>query len=140
MSVHSFKKTVATYNGQRVTGFWEGDDVVNVEPRADIGNLIIGADGRHIFNQSSDDSVLITLKLQSSSPTHKLLMESLEKQKTGIPKGVPFAYHDQIRNEGGSTSETYIVKQPATQGGTNATVREWQLAAPRWNNRIPTGL
>lgn len=125
-SVHAAKALNVTVDGQKVTGFADGDDTLTVERGADIGEMIVGALGDSIFSQSADSSARITLKLLQTSATHRLLTQRLKRQERGIPQGFTFTFKDRINGEGGQ-GRVFIMTAPSIQKGKNATVREWVL-------------
>lgn len=137
-TAYSFKNVQATLDGQKVQGFFDGDDAVTVEPGADIGSMMIGADGSGLFSQSADASARITLRLQHTSPTHRLLLQKLRRQReAGGLSGFPFDVIDTRSGEGGNGERCFIMNAPTDGKGMNATVREWVLVTSEWNSNIP---
>lgn len=139
-SAYSIKNAVVTINGQAVNGLWDGDDPVSIAPLADNGVMMVGADGSSIFSQSANEAATITLKLQHTSPTHRLLHQILARQRAkGIRlSGFPITVVDIDSNEGGSTDQAFIQQMPTDQKGNAATEREWILVTGEWKPEIPT--
>ena len=133
------KNVAAVLDGQRVIGLWDGDDAIEVAPGADIGSMMVGADGSSIFSQSANRSATITLRLQHTSPTHRRLQQKLARQRTeGFAiVGFPFSVVDVDSGEGGSTDQMFIQAAPTDSKGVNAQVREWTLVAGDWEPEIP---
>jgi len=138
-SAYSFLNVTATLDGRNVIGFFDGDNAIEVTRGADVGSLLVGADGSSIFSQSADRSAQITLRLQHTSPTHRQLMEKEKAQRAGRLVGFPFDFIDSLSKEGGSADKCFILQAPVDQKGTNATVREWVIVTGDWNPSIPTG-
>lgn len=136
-STYSMLQVVAVLDGQRVQGLWDGDDAIVVTPGADIGGLTVGADGSSIFSQSADRSVTISVKLQHTSPTNRLLEQRLKRQQSANLRGFPFTVRDIGSNEGGSTDQCFIQTAPADSKGKMATVREWVLVSGSWERLVP---
>lgn len=138
-SAYSMKNVQATLDGQKVIGFWEGDDVISIAPLEDTGAMVVGADGSSIFSQSANNGATITLLLQHTSPTHRLLMQKLAIQRTpGIRvAGFPFSAMDIDSGEGGATDQAFIQTIPTDEKGTNAAQREWVLVTGDWKPEIP---
>ena len=136
---YSIKNVVATLDGTQVSGLWDGDDVIMVTQREDVGTMNIGAAGDPLFSQSVDFSVEITLKLQHTSATHILLVQKWKQQREGNLDPFPFVLEDSSDNEGGSAEECYVMKAPDNQKGKIATVREWVLVSGKWDPEEPTG-
>lgn len=136
---YSIKNVVATLDGTQVSGLWDGDDVIMVTQREDVGTMNIGAAGDPLFSQSVDFSVEIKLKLQHTSATHILLVQKWKQQREGNLDPFPFVLEDSSDNEGGSAEECYVMKAPDNQKGKIATVREWVLVSGKWDPEEPTG-
>ena len=139
MPSYSFKNVAATLNGQQILGFWDGDDAVSVAPITDVGSMLIGADGVGLFSQSANEGATITLRLQHTSPAHRLLHQLWARQKArGVRvTGFPFAFIDADSGEGGATSQCYIQAAPSDSKGVAAGPREWVLDTDRWKPEIP---
>lgn len=138
-SAYSAKNVATTVDGQAVLGLWDGDDAVTIEPVEDVGALMVGADGSSIFSQSANESATITLRLQHTSPTHRLLHQKLARQRArGVRvAGFPVAVIDVDSGEGGSTDQAFIMTQPTDSKGVAAAVREWVLVTGNWRPEIP---
>lgn len=138
-SAYSMKNVQATLDGQKVIGFWDGDDAVSIAPLADIGTMLVGADGSSIFSQSANNGATITLRLQHTSPTHRLLSQKLAMQRTpGIRvAGFPLSCMDIDSGEGGATDQCFIQTAPTDEKGVNAAQREWVLVTGDWKPEIP---
>lgn len=138
-SAYSAKNVSATLDGQRVTGLWDGDDAIVTAPLADVGSMLVGADGSSIFSQSANNGATITLRLQHTSPTHRSLMQKLQRQRADGVRvtGFPFVVIDVDSGEGGSTDQAFIQTAPDDQKGVNAVAREWVLVTGDWKPEIP---
>lgn len=138
-SAYSAKNVAATLDGQTVIGLWDDDNAIEVAPVEDTGTLIVGADGSSIFSQSASEAATITLRLQHTSPTHRLLHQKLARQRAkGVRiTGFPFTVIDTDSNEGGSTDQVFIQSWPTDAKGKAATVREWVLVTGNWRPEIP---
>lgn len=133
---YSMLNVSATLDGRRVIGLFDGDNAIEVEPGADVGQMLIGADGSPLFSQSADKSAKITLRVKHNSPTHRQLLEKWRAQRAGLIRGFTFDVIDSLSNEGGVASDVFIRTAPTEQKGTNATVREWGLVAGTWEPNI----
>lgn len=138
-SSYAFQNVAATLDGLAVQGGWDGDDAIVVTMGADIGGLMVGADGSSIFSQSADHSAVISVKLQHTSPTHRQLMEKLKQQRAGRLIGFPLDIKETGSGEGGTADQCYIQTAPVDSKGKMATVREWTLVTGDWNPAIPNG-
>lgn len=138
-TAYSAKNVAATVNGQAVQGLWDGDDAITIAPLADDGVMLVGADGSSIFSQSANEGATITLRLQHTSPTHRLLMQQLQVQRgRGVAlTGFPVSIIDTDSQEGGSTDKAFIQTKPTDSKGVAAAVREWVIVTGRWQDQVP---
>lgn len=138
VSYYSALSVSAVLDGVGVKGFWDGDDVVQVEQGADVGTMMIGAAGSGLFSQSADQSARITLRLQHTSPTHAQLTRRwlLQRQNNG-KQGFPFMVNDRDSNEGGAADRCFIQAAPTDAKGKVAAVREWVLVTASWQPLVP---
>lgn len=135
---YSMLNVTATLDGRRVIGLMDGDNAIEVAPGADVGSMLIGADGTPLFSQSADRSATITLRLKPNSPTHRQLIQKWNAQRVGILRGFPFDLIDAGNNEGGNGTDCFVQAAPTDAKGTNATVREWVLVTGNWTPNVPT--
>lgn len=140
-SAYSMKNVTITIDGQMVNGLWDGDDAVQVAPLVDVGTGMVGADGSSIFSHHANEGATITIRVQHTSPTHRLLHQKWARQRTrGIRLSnlaFPISIIDVDSNEGGSTDAAYIQTAPSDQKGVNAVSREWVLWAGNWKPEVP---
>lgn len=140
-SAYGMQNVSATVDGQRVVGLWDGDDPIVVTPATDQGTGLVGAGGDGIFSISANRGAMISIKLQHTSPTHRLLMQKLKRQRAlaSMSASFPFSFIDAGSGEGGAADKCFIQTSPADQKGVNASVREWVLWTAEWNEEIPNG-
>lgn len=140
-SAYSMVNVTGTVDGQVIQGLWDGDDAIIVTQSSDKGTGLVGADGSGIFSISASKAASISIKLQHTSPTHRLLTQKLKRQQAlgGTAAAFPFSFIDNASGEGGSADKCYIQTAPADSKGVNATVREWVLWTSEWNPEIPNG-
>ena len=136
-SVYSMLNVAATLDGQVVRGFWDGDDTVAVAQGADVGSMMVGADGSSIFSQTADESASITFRLQHTSPTHRQLVEKWKQQRAGRLVGFPFDLKDRDSGEGGTADQCFIRSAPGVSKGKAAGPREWVLITGQWEPNTP---
>jgi hypothetical protein len=138
-SAYSMKNVAITLDGQSVNGVWDGDDAVQIAPIIDVGTLMVGADGSSIFSQHANEGATITIRLQHTSPTHRLLHQKMARQRAkGIRlTGFPLSIIDIDSNEGGSTDQAFVQTAPTDGKGVNAAAREWVLVCGQWKPEVP---
>ncbi len=117
--------------GQEITGYPEGEDVILCERLEDSGKHVIGVDGKMTLNISNDRSGTITFKLLQNSESNLLLTTLITAQENGafIPVFV------QIKNtEGGeliSGTQGYINKPSGIGFGESISESEWTITIER---------
>ncbi|UNK39384.1 DUF3277 family protein [Shinella sp. H4-D48] len=140
-SAYGFVNTANTVDGQIIQGLWDGDDAISIAPLADKGTMLIGADGSALFSVSANRGATITLRLQHTSPTHRLLQQKLKRQQAlaSPATAFPVTAYDTSSGEGGTADKCFIQAAPTDTKGVNATVREWVLVTGEFNAEIPNG-
>lgn len=137
LSAYSHLNNVSTLDGVGVQGLWEGDNAIEVQPGADVGQLLVGVQGDSIFSQTADRSARITIRLMHTSATHRQLVQKWQAQRAGNIKAFGFDTLDISNNEGGNADKCLIAVAPNMSLGMNATVREWVLVTGDWKPLIP---
>ena len=135
-SAYSMLNVTATLDGVAVRGLFDGDDAITVTQGADVGTMLVGADGSSLFSQTADRSAQISVKLQHTSPTHRQLIQRWKQQRAGRLKGFPFDLIEKDSGEGGTADKCFIMKAPADSKGKNAVVREWVLVTGDWTPNV----
>lgn len=140
-SAYGFVNTANTVDGQIIQGLWDGDDAISIAPIADKGTMLIGADGSALFSVSANRGATITIRLQHTSPTHRLLQQKLKRQQAlaSPATAFPVTAYDTSSGEGGTADKCFIQTAPTDTKGANATVREWVLVTGEFNAEIPNG-
>jgi len=133
MRVYSFLNTVVLVNGVEITGFADGDDVIQINRRVDSGSDRVGADGNMMFSISADRSGEVTLRLLQTSSSNKYLNSLSALQEGGSRTFVPIVvtFQDTYRNDTATGVFGYL-KRPAdmTRGNTGQT-QEWAIVVER---------
>lgn len=130
--VYSFAAVMATVNGLAVSGYFEGDNAIEITPHTDSATPMVGADGESTVSYSAHRAVNIVLRLQPDSPMNRILQNQLERAQAGISGGFPMAVRNTGNGEGGATAEAHVVQFAPRSYGANATAREWTIFAGDW--------
>ena len=132
MRVYSFKNLTLLVNGVEITGFADGDDVLNAARRADSATDLIGADGKMMVSLSTDKSGEFTFRLQQTSASNKYLNSLLNLQEafdTFIPVNV--LCQDSYRNDVATGTVGYLKKSPDMTRGAGGNNQEWVIVTER---------
>jgi Protein of unknown function (DUF3277) len=89
MHVFSFQNTVVLINGTEITGWADGDDVLQFKRRVDSASDKVGAGGDMLISLSLDKSGEFSFKLQMTSSSNKFLNDLLNLQDAGADTFVP---------------------------------------------------
>lgn len=133
MRPYSFLNTVMLVNGVEITGWADGDDVIDIKRRVDSASDKVGADGRMMVSISADRSGEFTFKLQMTSSSNKYLNSIVAVQEAGAAKFVPVTvlFQDTFRKDIATGTIGYIKKQADTTRGTQAGNVEWCIVVER---------
>lgn len=133
MKVYSFQNTVVLVNGVEITGWAEGDDVINIARRADSASDKIGSDGTMMVTISADKSGEFKFKLQQTSGANKYLMGLCALQEGGAKTFVPVnvLFQDTYRQDLATGTIGYIKKPAEVQRGAQAGNQEWTIVVER---------
>lgn len=133
MKVYSFNNTVMLVNGVEITGWDEGDDVIQIKRLSDSASHKIGAGGEMMVSLSADKSGAFTFKLQQTSSSNKYLNSLLALQEGGAKTFVPIntLFQDTYRNDLATGTVGYLRKAPDLSRGAKAGTHEWEVITER---------
>ena len=131
MKSFSFNNVSLLVQGQEITGYPEGEDIILAERLEDNAEHVIGVDGNMTLSISNDRSGTLVFKLMQNSQSNLLMTTLVTAQENGafVPVFV------QCRNtEGGefmSGTQGYIPRPAALGFGQNAREVEWTIVCER---------
>ncbi len=133
LGTYSFKNVVFLMGGIPITGFAEGDDVIQIGHRVDeIFSMEIGADGFGVSTQSADESGEIIIRLQQTSDSNIFLSLKFGLMKRGIIPSIPFLMKDSGSLLQVAAAAACVIQKPADSPlGTGLNDREWKFTAER---------
>lgn len=134
MKVYSFANTVMLINGVEVTGWAEGDDVIQVKRLSDSASHKIGADGKMVVSLSTNKSGEFTFKLMQTSPTNAYLcgLMALQENADGnlfIP--INCLFQDTLRQDLATGTVGYLKRPADMSRGAQAQTQEWTVVTER---------
>jgi hypothetical protein len=133
MKSYSFKNTVMLVAGVPISGFAQGDDVVQGQRRVDAFSDEVGADGNLLVLQNADESGQFTIRLQQSSDSNAYLNGLFQQQARGTFIAVPVTFKDIVNGEIIGGSKGYITKPADVTRGTGANTQEWVLVVEKYD-------
>lgn len=133
MKVYSFQNTVMIVNGVEITGWADGDDVINIARRTDSASDKVGADGTMMVSISADKSGEFTFKLQQTSSSNKYLASLIALQEGGAKTFVPVnvLFQDTYRNDLATGTIGYLKKPADLTRGQQGNNQEWVVVVER---------
>ena len=127
---YSFDKVIVLVGGIPMSGWDEGDDVIQIERRVDAFSMTVGADGDGASSQSLDKSGDILLRFMQTSLSHTFLSAKMALMERGLLVSVPFLMKDRGSLVQVAAAPHCLLKKPAPQSwGTAVNSREWTLIA-----------
>lgn len=130
METYAFEKVIVLVGGIPITGFAEGDDVIQAGRRVDTFTLNIGASGDAASSQSADKSGEIILRLQQTSLSHTFLSAQFALMESGLLTSVPLLIKDAGNLVQLAAAAECLIQKPADSPlGTALNDREWTLLA-----------
>lgn len=131
MKDYSFLNTVFLVNGVELSGWDEGDDVINMDRLGDSANHLIGADGEMTVSLSADRSGEITFRLMQSSNSNAYLSGLINTQENGTFVPIFVQFKDTKGGDLGSGTQGYLSKPAGMTRGVNANSQEWVIRVER---------
>lgn len=131
MKEYSFLNTLLLVNGVEITGFDEGDDVIQLDRINDSAAHNIGTDGEMTVSISADRSGTVTFRLMQTSDSNAYLSGLINAQENGAFVPIFVQFKDTKGNDLGSGTQGYINRPAGMTRGTNAQPQEWVITVER---------
>ncbi len=131
MQNYSFLNTVLLINGVEITGFDEGDDVIQLARLGDSALHTIGADGLMTVTLSADRSGEIIFRIQQTSDSNAYMSGLISAQENGIFVPIFVQFKDTNNNDLGSGTQGYIPRPADMSRGTAVGAQEWRIVVER---------
>ena len=125
MKDYSFANTLVLVNGIEISGYDEGDDVINITRLGDSASHLIGADGGMVVSLSSDRSGEIRFRLNQTSSSNIILSGLINAQENGAFVPVFIQFMDTKGLDLASGTQGYMRRQPDMTRGVNSNSQEW---------------
>lgn len=133
MKRYSFLDTIMIVNGNEITGWAEGEDLIDIERRNPSVSDKVGAGGEMMASVSADKSGMVKIKLQQTSSSNRLLSDIVDLQESAGSNFEPISlrFSDTYRQDYASGTQGYIVKPASMKRGATATNIEWEFVVER---------
>lgn len=131
MKQYSFLNTLLLVNGVEITGFDEGDDVIQLSRINDSAAHSIGTDGEMTISISADRSGTVMFRIMQTSDSNSYLSALINAQENGAYVPIFVQFKDTKGGDLGSGTQGYITKPAGITRGTNAQAQEWVIVVER---------
>jgi hypothetical protein len=131
METYSLQNTVMLVNGVELTGFAEGDDVIQAARRNPSTIDVVGADGVMTVALTSDLTGTILINLQQSSPSNAFLGLIVAAAENGAFAPVFVQFKDPVNGDLISGTSGYISKPADLARGSGINGQEWEIVVER---------
>jgi len=135
---HFFLSAPPVLPTTELTHVIQGDDAVTVKYRTDRGMDKVGADGKMAMAISADRSCEVSIKLQQTSPSNKVLNDLLGVQNSGAAGFAPLQMlaQDNYRRDQWTGINGYIKTAPDIARGAGLNDQEWVLVFEKLDLRL----
>ncbi|UOF76985.1 hypothetical protein [Caudoviricetes sp.] len=133
MKRYSFADTITIVNGIEITGWADGDDVIDIERRNDSITDKIGAGGEMMVSVGTDKSGSIKFKLLQTSPSNTYLIGLMALQEAAGALFVPafVKFQDTYRQDLAIGTQGYLKKPAKMTRGAQGNIQEWEIVVER---------
>lgn len=131
MKSYTFLNTIVLVQGQEITEWDEGDDVINIERRVDSAFDVVGADGSMTVSLSADKSGEMSFRLQQTSASNLFMSGLINAQENDLFVPTFVQFKDIGGNDLASGTQGYIRKFPTLTRGSNLNGQLWQIVVER---------
>lgn len=131
MKEYSFLNTLLLVNGVEISGFDEGDDVIQLARINDSTSHKIGADGEMSVSISADRSGTVTFRLMQTSDSNSYLSGLITAQENGAFIPIFTQFKDTKGGDLGSGTQGYITKPSDMVRGSAPNTQEWVVVVER---------
>lgn len=136
MTEYSFEDIIASVSGTPITGYAEGDDVIQARRREDAFSDIIGADGEMLVIHSPNKSGEFIFRLKQTSPSNKYLNDIFDRQEAGSIAFAPVSVGFKNIRTGEKIDGVlgYIPKPTEITRGAGHNAQEWRIVVENFQN------
>ena len=127
MTKYAFKDEIVLVAGVPLSGFAEGDDVVQGSRNVEAFTHSVGADGKMLVTQNADRSGSFRFRLQRGSTSNAYLNALFANQERGHFIALPVGIVNTKSGDSVGGTKGYITKPADVSFGNGAGGQEWTL-------------
>lgn len=129
MKVFSPLNTIVVINGVEISGWADGDDVIDIKRLSKSATHKIGMMGDMFVSLSADRSAQCDLKLSALSSSNAYLESLVSQQENGADTFTPVTilFQDTYRQDRAAASAGYLEKPADMKRGTTAGDQTWTI-------------
>ena len=131
MKNYSWLNTILLINGVEISGFDEGDDVINMERFEDSASHTVGVDGEMNVSIRADRTGFFRFRLAQGSSSNEYLGGLVSSQENGIFVPIFAQFRDVATGDTASGTQGYIPRPATMVRGRDINSQEWQVNVER---------
>lgn len=124
---YDFSQVSLTVDGDEISAFDAGDDVITLTRRVDSMSDVMGANGDMMVSNQTDRSGTITFRLLQGSESNNTMYELLAVQESGTFTPFAVVFSDTLTGDAAAGTQGYIQKPATMTRGVNANAQEWTI-------------
>jgi len=131
MDIYSFADVSFFVQGNEITGYDDGDDVITLDRLNDSASHIMGLGGKMTVSLSDDRSGSAVFRLMATSNDNIIMTQLISSQENGLFIPIFAQMKDNRNKDLGSGTQGYILKPAPMTRGRNVQAQEWTIVLER---------
>lgn len=127
MDVYSFLNVSLLVSGVEITGYADGDDVIQVARREDSQTDVMGADGFMSVSRNANKSGTVIFRLMQTSKSNAYLSGLVNSAEAGVDPAITVQMTDVNTGALAQGSAGYILRPSDMSRGANMSTQEWTI-------------
>lgn len=128
---HAWEDSVLLINGVEITGYAEGDDLLQFARRSDSFSDVVGGNGDMAVVKLTDKSGTLTMKLLQNSESNKYIRGLLNLAENGAFADITMQFTNTSSGETVSGIGGYITRHAEQTRGVNQNTMSWEFVFGR---------
>lgn len=125
MKEYSFLNVSLLINGVEISGYAEGDDVIQVARREDSASDVVGADGEMSLSVNANRSGTVTFRLQQTSDSNAYMSSLINAAEAAVNPVVTVQMTDVNTGDLAQGSKGYVTRPADMARGSQSSDQEW---------------
>ena len=125
MKEYSFLNVSLLINGVEISGYAEGDDVIQVARREDSASDVVGADGEMSLSVNANRSGTVTFRLQQTSDSNAYMSSLINAAEASVNPVITAQMTDVSTGDLAQGSKGYVTRPADMARGSQSSDQEW---------------